>query len=57
MKRRDIIKELEKNGWQFTRHGGGHDIYIKGMETVSVPRHREVNEGTAKTIVKKARAT
>ena len=27
MKRRDLIKLLEKNGWKFIRHGGKHDIY------------------------------
>ena len=30
MKRRDLIKLLEKNGWTFKRAGGNHDVYVKG---------------------------
>ncbi len=30
MKRRDLIKLLEKNGWTFLRNGGNHDIYTDG---------------------------
>lgn len=33
MKKRDLIKLLEKNGWEFSRCGGNHDVYIKGKET------------------------
>lgn len=28
MKRRDLVKMLEKNGFYLKRHGGDHDIYI-----------------------------
>ncbi|WP_349255148.1 type II toxin-antitoxin system HicA family toxin [Acetivibrio sp.] len=27
MKRNDLIKLLEKNGWYLKRNGGNHDIY------------------------------
>ncbi len=30
MKRRDLIKLLEKNGWYYLREGGRHDIYTNG---------------------------
>ena len=33
MKRRDLIKLLEKNGWRFDRNGGSHDVFIKGNGT------------------------
>lgn len=55
MKTKDLIKLLEKNGWQFIRHGANHDIYGKGTKIESVPRHSEVNELLAKSIIKKHR--
>ena len=30
MRRKDLIKRLEANGWTLYRHGGNHDIYKKG---------------------------
>ncbi len=53
MKRRDLIKLLEKNGWTFDRNGGNHDVYTKGNQVEYVPRHRELNENLAKSIIKK----
>lgn len=53
MKTKDLIKLLEKNGWTFKRHGADHDIYIKGKERESVPRHNEIKENLAKAIIKR----
>ena len=53
MKRRDLIKHLEKIGFLFERHGGNHDIYRRGSEIEKIPRHNEINEKLAKTILKK----
>ncbi|MGN1101753.1 MAG: type II toxin-antitoxin system HicA family toxin [Huintestinicola sp.] len=53
MKRRDLIKLLEKNGWTLCRSGGNHDVYVKGKETEAVPRHTEINENLAKAIIKR----
>lgn len=53
MKRRDLIKLLEKNGWTFDREGGNHTVYVKGDKTESIPRHDEINENLAKSIIKK----
>ena len=36
MKRRDLIKLLEKNGWTFKRAGGNHDVYARGNEREAV---------------------
>lgn len=56
MKRRDIIKVLEQNGYQLLREGAEHTVYYKpGKPPEMVPRHREVNENTAKEILKRAR--
>lgn len=51
MKTRDLIKLLEKNGWKFKRHGGSHDIYVKGKERESIVRHAETDETLAKAII------
>lgn len=55
MKRRDLEHVLKKMGFSFERHGGGHDIWTNGRTSVAVPRKNEVNEYTAKAIIKKAR--
>ncbi len=53
MKTKDLIKLLESNGWEFKRHGSDHDVYIKGTERESVPRHNEIKENLAKAIIKR----
>ena len=53
MKTKDFIELLEKNGWKFKRHGSNHDIYTKGGERESVPRHREIAVDLAKAIIKR----
>ncbi len=39
-------------GWRFKRHGAKHDMWTDGQVTVSIPRHREVEEELAKAILK-----
>lgn len=53
MKRKDLIKLLEKKGWYLKRNGGNHDIYTDGIKTEPIPRHSEINERLAKEIIKK----
>jgi len=55
MKRRDLIKLLEQNGWWFKRDGGNHDIYTNGKETEPISRQREIKEPIAKSIIKRRR--
>jgi len=54
MKRRELIKKLEKIGCVLIRHGGKHDWYQNPTTRVSqpVPRHREINNYLAKHIIK-----
>ncbi len=55
MKRRDLIKKLEAAGYKVDRDNGNHTVYEKeGSRPVQVPRHREINENTAKSILKVA---
>lgn len=42
MKQRDLIKRLEKVGFEFKRHGSDHDIYERESDE-EVPRHRGQN--------------
>ncbi|MBP3593138.1 MAG: type II toxin-antitoxin system HicA family toxin [Lachnospiraceae bacterium] len=53
MKRKDLIKLLEKGGFRFERHGGSHDIFVRASEREEIPRHREINEQLAKAILKR----
>lgn len=48
MKRRDLIKKLEQNGWYFLRHGGNHDIYTNRKRNEPVSHQREIDEILAK---------
>ncbi|MDY5987246.1 MAG: type II toxin-antitoxin system HicA family toxin [Lachnoclostridium sp.] len=53
MKRRELIKKLESVGFVFKEHGGNHDTYKRGSDIEQVARHTEINEITAKRILKK----
>jgi predicted RNA binding protein YcfA (HicA-like mRNA interferase family) len=54
LKRKELIKEIEKLGCIFIRHGGKHDWYQNPKTRMSqpIPRHREINENLAKHILK-----
>ena len=53
MKRRDLIKLLEKNGWYYKRDGGNHDIYTDGKNIEPISRQREIKENVAQNIIKR----
>lgn len=54
MKRRDLIKKLVAAGYTVDRDGD-HTIFEKaGSRPVQVPKHREINENTARAILKAA---
>ena len=57
MKRRDLLKALQEMGCTLVRHGGRHDWYTnaKTKQSQPVPRHSEINELLAKSIIKKLR--
>lgn len=55
MKRRDLIKKLAAAGYRKERDTGDHTVYAKpGSRPIPVPRHNEINEQTAKGILKTA---
>ncbi len=53
MKRKDLIKLFERNGWYLVREGGSHTVYTNGRESEAIPRHTEINERLAKALIKK----
>ena len=54
VKRADIIKLLEKNGFQLLREGGNHSIYSNGDKSVPIKRHKQFDRITANEICKQA---
>ena len=58
MKRRDLIRELEKMGCMLIRHGAKHDWYQNPNTRVSqpVPRHREIKDHLAKHVIEMLKA-
>jgi len=52
VKRKDLLKKVAELGATFLRHGGNHDIYIKGKIYKSIPRHAEIDERLAKSVIK-----
>ncbi|WP_311537234.1 type II toxin-antitoxin system HicA family toxin [uncultured Anaerococcus sp.] len=52
MNRKKLVRYIESNGAIFVRNGSNHDIYRLRNKTTSIPRHNEINELTAKIILK-----
>jgi len=52
MKRRDLVRRLERHGCVLLREGGRHSVYINrdARKSATVPRHREINEFLARKI-------
>ena len=55
MKRDKILKKAKEYEAIFVRHGKKHDIYEnpRTHEYISIPRHSDINEYTARGILKK----
>lgn len=60
MKRTDLLKRVKKMAkdaevqFELEREGGNHTIYSLNGNNFPVPRHNEINELTAKGILKMA---
>jgi len=54
MKRRQLIKQLQKNGCVLIRHGKRHDWYQnpESGNCQPIPRHTEIKDTLAKHIIK-----
>lgn len=57
MKRLLLEQKLRALGCEFHRHGGDHDIWsYENGRKFPFPRHSDINEYTAKSMINKARA-
>ena len=54
VKRRDLVRYFEKNGFHLLREGGNHSIYTNGTKVVPVRRHRQFDRITANELCKQA---
>ena len=54
MKLRDLERHLRGHGCVFFREGGAHTVWLNlaNQKLTSVPRHREIKEGTVRGICK-----
>lgn len=54
MKPKDLIKELEKNGWELDRIRGSHHVMKKGNQTEVIPYHnKDLKIGILNAILKR----
>ena len=51
---KDIIRALEKLGFQLVRQSGSHVLMKKGSKGCVVPNHKEVKVGTVNGVLRQA---
>jgi len=54
VKRRDLVKYLEENGFSLLREGRKHSVFTNGEKTIPVKRHRILDRITANQLCKQA---
>lgn len=54
VKRRELVKYLEENGFSLLREGQKHSIYTNGEKTIPIKRHRILDRITANQLCKQA---
>jgi mRNA interferase HicA len=54
MKKADLERELRALGWWLHRQGGSHEIWTNGEIVKAMRRHREIQEHTARAILRVA---
>ena len=54
MKRRDLLRHLERHGCEFLREGGRHTVYVNrtARKASTIPRHNDINQDLARKICK-----
>jgi len=55
IKRKELEKDLIKRGWWFLRHRDKHDIWTDGNRQEPIPRHTEINDKLARSILRKVK--
>ncbi len=54
VKRLDLIKYFEKNGFYLLREGKNHSIYTNNFKIIPIKRHRNLDRITANELCKQA---
>jgi len=54
VKRRDLIRFFESNGFYLLRQGGNHSIYSNGNKIIPIKRHKSLDRITANALCKQA---
>jgi predicted RNA binding protein YcfA (HicA-like mRNA interferase family) len=54
VKRRDLIRYLEENGFYLLREDSNHSIFTNDLKIISVKRHKLLDRVTANEICKQA---
>ena len=54
VKRRDLVRYLEKYGFYLLREGGKHSIYTNEKKVIPVKRHKQLDRITANELCKQA---
>ncbi len=55
MKKSHLVKQMGDLGWWKYSEGKNHEKWTNGDLKTTVPRHREINEMTARSILKLAK--
>ena len=55
MKRKELEEALKGMDWRFLRRGGRHDVWTDGNRQEPIPRHIEINEKLARSILRKGK--
>ncbi len=53
MKQKDLLNRFYNKGWWILREGANHIIMTNGTDIEPIPRHKELNEQLAKSIIKR----
>lgn len=54
VKRRDVVKYFEENGFYLLREGSNHSIYADDNKTIPIKRHSVIDRITANELCKQA---
>ena len=54
VKRRDLVRYFETNGFYLLREGANHSIYSDGTKAIPIKRHRQLDRITANELCKQA---
>ncbi len=54
VKRRELVRYLEANGFYLVREGSKHSIYTNGPKMIPIKRHRSLDRITANELCKQA---